>query len=270
MKRRVDWEFWDGGVGSGTRVESGGFDLSGSVSVPAHGTYRFGVWFSSPRGSGIFGVYDRKEDLAIQITMTANDGRVVRGQITTRVMLAYGVNIIKVGNFGSAEHTDLYNAVDRMRQIYEQRDITLRSVGRYIINNSLAGGYTVLDSEDEYRDMLEDWSVPNDSVDVFVNQAFNWGGYNGYAGDIPGPASKGGRKDGVAVDKTGYTDGSGTMRLSVETLAQLIGHEVGHYLGLSHLEDTDNLMRSNTGDRGPDLNYDQYRTMFRHGFMIYL
>jgi predicted Zn-dependent protease len=59
------------------------------------------------------------------------------------------------------------------------------------------------------------------------------------------------------------------MRLPVTTLAQLIGHEVGHYLGLEHLEDTNNLMRSNTGDRGPDLNYDQYRSMYPHGFVFY-
>jgi hypothetical protein len=270
MRRRVEWEFWDGAVGSGTRIEAGAFDLSGAVTVGAHNTWRFSVGFSSPRGSGVFGVYDRKEDMAVQITMTANDGRVIRGQITCRVMLAYGVNIIKVGDFGTSEHADLYAAVDQMRQVYERRDITLRSVGRFIINNSLAGGYTVLDSEDEYRDMLEDWSVPNDSVDVFIAQQFNWGGFNGYAGDIPGPASKGGRKDGVAVDKTGFTDGTGTRRLDSTTLSMLIGHEVGHYLGLVHLEDTNNLMRSNTGNRGPDLNYDQYRTMFRHGFMVYL
>ena len=269
MNRRVSWEFWDGPVGSGTRIESGSFDWPGAISVPGHGVWRGGVWFSSPRGSGIFNVYDRKEDMAITISMTAADGRIIRGEITARVMLAYGVNIIKVGNFGTQEHADLYNAVDQMRQIYEQRDITFRGVDRRIINNALAGSYTILNSETEFRDLLEDWSVPNDFVDVYVVQQFQWSSYNGYAGDIPGPASKGGRKDGVAVDKSGYTDASGTARLQVTTLAQLIGHEVGHYLGLQHLEDTNNLMRSNTGNRGPDLNYNQYRTMFPHGFMVY-
>lgn len=270
MNRRVSWEFWDGPVGSGTRVELGAFDWPGAISISPFSTWQGSVWFSSPRGSGIYNTYARKEDMALSISMTATDGRVIRGEITARVMLAYGVNIIKVGNFGAAEHTDLYNAVDQMRQIYEQRDITLRGVQRYIIDNSQAGSYTVINSETEFRDLLEDWSVQNDFVDVYVVQDFQWSTFNGYAGDIPGPTSKTGRKDGLAVEKTGFTDATGTMRLDAATLAQLIGHEVGHYLGLSHLEDANNLMRSNTGLRGPDLNYTQYRTMFPHGFMVYL
>jgi hypothetical protein len=269
MSRRVDWEFWDGGVGTGTRVEAGSFDWPNAISVPSFGVWRGSAWFSSPRGSGIFNVYDRKEDMAISISMRANDGRVVRGEITARVMLAFGVNIIKVGDFAAQEHVDLYAAVDQMRQIYEQRDITLRGVDRRIISNAQAGSYTILNSEDEFRDLLEDWSVPNDFVDVYVVQQFSWSTFNGFAGDIPGPAAKGGRRDGIAGDKTGFTDASGTSRLDVTTLAQLIGHEIGHYLGLQHLENTNNLMRSNTGNRGPNLDYDQYRTMFPHGFMVY-
>ncbi|GAB3907681.1 hypothetical protein GCM10028803_41860 [Larkinella knui] len=270
MKRRINWSFWDGGVGSGSLVESGGFDLSSNPVVPAFSTWQGSFWFSSPVGSGIYNKYHSKEDLALEIRMEATDGRVITGQITCRVMLAYGVNIIKVGDFGSQEHIDLYTAVDIMRQIYEQRDITLRGVQRYIINNSLAGGYTTLDSESEFRNLLSDWSVPNDFVDVYVCQSFNWNTYNGYAGDIPGPTSKTGNEDGVAVEKTGFTDALGVRRLNTDVLSKLIGHEVGHYLGLSHLEDTNNLMRSNTGVRGASLNYDQYRTMMPHGFMVFV
>lgn len=270
MNRIGNWEFWDGPVGSGTRIESGTLDWGGTVTIPAFGIWRGSVSFSSPNGSGVYNVYHRKEDMALQIQMTAADGRTPAGQITCRVMVAFGVNIIKVGDFGAQEHADLYNAVDQMRQVFERRDITLRGVGRYILNNSLAGGFTILDSENEFRDMLQRWSVPNDWIDVYVVQQFNWGGFNGFAGNIPGPTSKTGREDGIAGDKTGFTDASGTARLNTGVLSNLIGHEIGHFLGLSHVSTSNNLMLANTGVRGPDLGYDQYRTMFGHGFMVFI
>jgi hypothetical protein len=270
MNRGVDWSFWDGPVGSGTRIESGSFNWGGAITVPAFGTWQGGVWFSSPNGSGIYNTYKRKEDMAINIEMTAADGRRISAKITCRVMLAYGVNMIKVGDFGSQEHVDLYNAVDQTRQIYEARDITFRGIDRRIINNSLAGSFTVLNDDPEFRNLLTSWSVPNDWVDVYVVQQFSWSTFNGMAGDIPGPASKGGNKDGVAVDKSGFTDASGTARLDVTTLGKLIGHEVGHYLGLSHVTDSGRLMLANTGVRGTTLIYDEYRTMFPHGFMVFL
>ena len=270
MDTRTEWSFWNGSVGSGTRIEGGTFAWNGGISAPAYGLWRGTVSFSSPAGSGIYDTYKRKEDMAIEIVMRAADGRVLRSQITARVMLVYGVNIIKVGDFTATEHADLYASVDLTRDIYEDRDITIGDVRRWIIRPADAGGYTIVDSETEYRDMLKRWSCANNDVDVFVLQDFNWSTFNGYAGGIPGPASKGGDKDGVAVDKTGYTDGSGNARLTVSVLGPLIGHEVGHYLGLEHQETTNNLMRSNTGNRGRLLDYDQYRKIFPHGFVEYL
>lgn len=269
MSPRVEWSFWDGPVGTGTLIESGAFDWPGAMSVGGNGLWQGTVTFTSPPGSGVHGVYRRKEDMTISIAMTARDGRRIAGEITARTMLAFGVNIIKVGDFGSQEHADLYAAVDRCRQIYEQRDMTFRGVDRRIISSAQAGGHTVIDNETEFRGLLSDWSVPNDFVDVYICQDFNWSTYNGYAGDTPGPAAKGGNRDGVAVEKTGYTNASGTRRLDVATLAQLIGHEIGHYLGLPHLETANNLMRGNTGVRGPDLSYDQYRTMLPHAYIVF-
>ena len=267
MNRRTEWKFWDGGIG-GSLVESGTFDWNVNVNVPINGTWQGRIAFTSPRGSGIYNKYNNKEDMTIEIIMTAKDDRRVSGSITCRVMLAYGVNIIKVGNFDSREGLDLYSAVDITRQIYEKRDITFRGVLRWIIDDTRAGGFRILDSETEFRDLLRSWSVPNDYIDVYVCQDFNWSTFNGYAGDIPGPASKGGDKDGVAVDKTGYSDGLGVKHLNIDILSKLIGHEVGHYLGLSHVTDSNNLMLSDTSIRGPDLTYDQYRLMLPHGYLV--
>jgi hypothetical protein len=269
MNRRVTWRFWDGGVG-GTLVESGSFDWPSTVTIPAYGTWSGGVWFSSPRGSGIYNRYHNKEDMTIEIEMTASDGRRVSGTITCRVMLAYGVNIIKVGGFDYQEGIDLYDAVDVTRQIYEKRDLTFRGVLRWIIHDADAGSYRIINSAGEAYDLFEDWSVSNDYIDVYVCQDFQTGGFDGISGGAPGPASKGGDRDGVAVDKTGYADGSGVDRLHINYLGMLIGHELGHYLGLPHISEAGNLMLSSSGTNDTNLNYDQYRLMLPHGYLVFI
>jgi hypothetical protein len=154
------------------------------------------------------------------------------------------------------------------RTIYERRDVTL-SVDRRHITNAQAGGFTVITSESEARDLFEQWSGPNnDFIDVFVVPSISGTGFDGLAGDIPGPTSHSGRKSGVVVDKSGFVDGSGNARLNIPYLGMLIGHEVGHYLGLSHVSTAGNLMLSSSGATDTALNYDpQYRTIIRHGWV---
>ena len=84
-------------------------------------------------------------------------------------------------------------------------------------------------------------------------------GFDGLAGDIPGPTSHAGRKSGVVADKSG---------LNVPYLGMLIAHEVGHYLGLVHVSEAGNLMLFSSGTTDTNLNYDpQYRAIIRHGWV---
>jgi hypothetical protein len=118
----------------------------------------------------------------------------------------------------------------------------------------------VITSESEARDLFEQWSGPdNNFIDVFVVHSISGTGFDGLAGDIPGPTSHAGRSSGVVVDKSG---------LNVPYLGMLIGHEVGHYLGLSHVNDSGNLMLPSSGPTDTNLNYDpQYRTIIRYGWV---
>jgi hypothetical protein len=271
MDPGFDWEFWDGPVGSGTLIEHGGGGFGGTISVPPFGTWGGWIVFTSPRGSGVFGRLDSKEDLALRITMRrSSGGAAVSGEITVRTMFRFGLNITRVGaeSFTSQEYTDLYDAVAVTRSIYERRDVTL-SVDRRNITNAQAGGFTVITSEDEARDLFEQWSGPdNDFIDVFVIPSIAGTGFDGLAGGIPGPTSHSGRASGVVAAKSGFVDGAGTRRLNVPYLGMLIGHEVGHYLGLSHVPDAGNLMLSNSSATDTALNYDpQYRTIIRHGWV---
>lgn len=270
MNQDCRWEFWDGPIGGGTLVEQGTARFADPVTVGAHNTWEGWITFTSPRGSGIFGKLDSREDLAVRLTMTRQAGGTVADQITVRTMFAYGLNVVRVGaeSFTPEEYTDLYQAVDVTRAIYERRDVTF-AVERLNITNAQAGGFTVITSESEARDLFEQWNglSTNTFIDVFVVHSISGTGFDGLAGAIPGPTSHAGRNSGVVVDKSGVVIG-GVRRLNVRYLGMLIGHEVGHYLGLVHASEPGNLMLASSTATDTNLNYDpQYRTIIRHGWV---
>lgn len=270
VRQEYRWEFWDGPVGSGQLVEQGTGRFPDPVTVGAFSTWDGWIAFSSPGGSGVFGKLDAREDLALQITMTRQDGGTVAGQITVRTMFSFGLNVTRVGaeSFTAEEYSDLYNAVNVTLGIYERRDVTF-AVDRRNLTNAQAGGFTVITSESEARDLFESWSGPDNAfIDVFVVPSISGTGFDGLAGAIPGPTSHAGRDSGVVVDRIGFTDGSGVRHLNIPYLGMLIGHEVGHYLGLVHVGEPGNLMLASSTANDTNLNYDpQYRTIIRHGWV---
>jgi hypothetical protein len=103
---------------------------------------------------------------------------------------------------------------------------------------------------------------------VFVVPSISGTGFDGLAGNIPGPTSHAGRDSGVVVDRSGFTDAGGVRHLNIPYLGMLIGHEVGHYLGLVHVTELGNLMLASSTATDTNLNYDpQYRTIIRHGWV---
>lgn len=262
------WRFWDGGVGN-SLVEQGTGSFGGRFTVPAFGTWGGWIVFTSPSGSGIFNKYDGREDMTIEIVMPRVTGASISATITCRTMFRFGLNIIRVDAelWTNQERQDLIDATFTTRTIYEHRDVT-HDIDRWLIEHARAGGFGVITSESEARDLFEQWSATGQSIDVFVVHDIMGTGFDGLAGDIPGPTSHSGRESGVVVSKSGFVDSSGQKRLHVAYLGMLIGHEVGHYLGLSHVTEAGNLMLSSSGETDTHLNYDpQYRTIIRHGWM---
>jgi len=112
------------------------------------------------------------------------------------------------------------------------------------------------------RDILS-----NQNIDVFIAHIVGTS-FDGLAGGIPGPTSHHGRSSGVVVDKHGYVDAGGVKHMDVDYHGMVMAHEVGHYLGLSHIDEAHNLMLWNSDRNDTNLNYDpQYRTMIRHGWL---
>jgi hypothetical protein len=268
MSGDFTWRFWDGGVG-GSLVEQGNGSFGSAFTVPAFGTWGGWIVFTSPSGSGIFNTYANREDMTIEVAMNRRGGASVAGTITCRTMFRFGLNIIRVDAelWTTRERQDLIDASFTTRSIYERRDVT-HDIDRWLIEHARAGGFGVITSESEARDLFEQWSASGALIDVFVVHDIMGTGFDGLAGDIPGPTSHSGRESGVVVSKTGFVDGTGQKRLHVAYLGMLIGHEVGHYLGLHHVNEAGNLMLSSSGETDTNLNYDpQYRTIIRHGWM---
>ena len=248
MNRPVTWEFWDGGVG-GDDVEHGSFNWPETINVPAFGQYGGWITFTSPPGSDIHDNYEDMEDMTVRIAMRTTDGRDVEATITCRIMAGWGLNIIEVGDNTAAERQTILAGVNDARDVYEDHGLTFSSVEWWVIHDGDAGGYRDLGDEDEWEDLLDDWTVPNDSVDCFVVRTM-WDSFAGYS-PIGGPDDKDDKDDGLAVTR------------SMVCLA----HELGHYMGDHDHADAlgrGNVMHSTCGGR--DFTYDQYEDFLEHGW----
>jgi hypothetical protein len=104
------------------------------------------------------------------------------------------------------------------------------------------GDYTIITDRPEAVDLTDDFSGPNDGIDVFyVQSILNAGGWS----TTPGPCDKD-EKD----EMTGAV-----IELSSGILGILTAHEVGHYLGLQHATTITNVMGvDSNGDGIGELN----------------
>jgi hypothetical protein len=248
INRPMTWRFWDGGVGA-TLVEGGNFTWPSAITVPAFDTYSGWMTFSSPPGSGIHDRYENREDMTIELVFQRAGGGSVAGTVTCRVMAGWGVNIIKVGDYSTAESATITNGANDALDVYENHGLTFSSLQRWIIHDTDAGDYPVLDDHDEWEDLLDDWSVPNDSVDCFVVRGM-WSSYAGWS-PIPGPDDK---------DEACEDDG-----LAASMSMVCLAHELGHYMGGQNHADAEgrgNVMHSICGGR--NFTYDQYRGFLGH------
>jgi hypothetical protein len=246
MARPVTWEFWDGGVG-GDDVEHGSFNWPQTINIPAFGQYGGWITFTSPPGSDIHDTYEDKEDMTIRIAMRTSDGRNVEATITCRIMAGWGVNIIEVGNNTASQRQAILAGINDARDVYENHGLTFTSVEWWVIPDADAGGYRDLGDDDEWDDLLDDWTVPNESVDCFVVRTM-WDSYAGWS-PIGGPDDKDDDDDGLAVTRS----------------LVCMAHELGHYMGdLDHADalGTGNVMHSTCGGR--NFTYDQYREFLDH------
>lgn len=141
-------------------------------------------------------------------------------------------------------------AIQRTRQIYDQAGLGVARIKHGLIEDAFAGFYPDIGSDAEAGDLCSAFSVDNDGIDVFMVLT-----YVGSGGSSP--------KDG-ACDKEGKKSGTVVPidQGDPENTATAVPHEIGHYLGLGHSSDPDNLMFSGQNKR--TLTGDQIDTMLDH------
>ncbi|MFT6267822.1 MAG: hypothetical protein ACJAVV_000621 [Alphaproteobacteria bacterium] len=140
----------------------------------------------------------------------------------------FHINVIRVGDLPPAATArdavrELIDyAIFRSRTIYRAVGIGVGRINYAFISSDDAGSYTNINSNDEARDLWEDWGASGNGIDAFIVQSIS--GFLGLS-PVGGDCENGSKDDGCLA---------GDLTRSKEGLAKTFAHEIGHFLGRSH------------------------------------
>jgi hypothetical protein len=187
------------------------------------------------------------------------------------------LNIIHVGSnlFTPANNDDIADAIQIARERYAQINLGIGRIRYYDIDSTVARGREVINSDAEAITLTREWTVPNNAFDVFIVLR-----YDAFVYIPPRPREHTGIWKPVDTVGRSATKGpcnknsSCVMTGSVVCLeipgltGDILAHEVGHYLGLSHDEDNSNNLMYPSVPNGGTLTADQGSKMMKHCFTM--
>jgi hypothetical protein len=135
------------------------------------------------------------------------------------------------GTFSRDDATKVQYAIQIARDLYAQQNLGIRRIDWRRIPQADVGGYADIANRAEAGNLTDDFSGPPGGIDVFFVQSI--GDADGWS-NVDGPCDKD-----SSDDLTGAVlEVSGSRRFT----GILLGHEVGHYLGLGTGPSATNLM----------------------------
>lgn len=213
--------------------------VTGDISVNSH---VYGYIFRDTDGS-VFGTLDGSDTLPGSGEATTRSLKrhleTISGSATDLVLILVGHENDFSGAVSRDDVTKVQYAVQVTRDLYAQVDLGVRRLNWQRISQADAGGYVDIADAAESEDLTDDWNGPDGGIDVFfVRSIGDAGGWS----NVDGPCDKD-SKDG----RTGAVlELSGGRRFT----GILLGHEVGHYLGLVHTNTITNMMGADTNGDG--------------------
>ena len=167
-------------------------------------------------------------------------------------------NLILVGSesFTDADEAEIDAAVQATRDFYATVSLGVGRVLRFVVSTDQANGHDNIDSDSEAEDLTNEWTVHNDALDVFFVLT--------YATSTVGLSEVDGSCD---KDGKGMTGSVVAIEGSANTTGFCLGHEVGHYLGLEHTDNSPGNLMFPTVPNGGNITSSQGSTMRSHCFV---
>lgn len=166
------------------------------------------------------------------------------------------MTIIRVGDdqFTNADEREIDRAIQFTRDTYAPAGLAVGRIEHWFISTANAVGRDVIDNNAEAEALTDEWTVPNNAMDIFFVRAYV-GGTAGLS-RVDGPCDKNAKgMDGSVVEMNA---GGGVSDFA-------LAHEAGHYLGLGHRNDGTALMNP-TIPNGGGINSGEATNMADHCF----